>query len=458
MECIAPSSFRDPSGFVFFKNGSPYRQVNIGYKDNYDALTRSGLYDSLVNSGMLIPHTEVGEDQAQSPNAYKIIQPEQIPFISYPYEWCFSQLKSAAITTLEIQKQSLKYNFSLKDCSAYNIQFNRGKPVFIDTLSFEKYREGRPWTAYRQFCQHFLAPLALMHYVDIHLGQLSRVYIDGIPLDLASSLLPIRSVLRPSLLIHIHLHAKAMRRWAGENITRNHRRMSRRALLGMLENLQNSVEKLKLQRGHSVWSEYYLTTNYSKSSLAHKKELVSAFLAQVTPTPKSVWDIGANTGTFSRIASNRGLQTIAFDMDPLVVEQNHLASTAEGEPNLLPLVLDLTNPSPGIGWQNEERMSVLERGPADVVFALALVHHLAIGNNLPFARIARFLNRLCRWLIVEFVPKTDSQTQRLLSSREDIFPYYNLEDFETEFRKFFVFRRVERISGTDRLLFLMSKI
>jgi hypothetical protein len=453
----SPSSFRDPSGYIFFRDNFIFRQINFSYKENYDELIRSGLYDSLVNSGILIPHREVGNQYAQTPDAYKVIQPERIPFVSYPYEWCFSQLKDAALTTLEIQKHALKFDFSLKDCSAYNIQFSKGKAVFIDTLSFEKYREGHPWTAYRQFCQHFLAPLALMHYVNAHLGQLSRLYLDGIPLDIASSLLPNHTILRFPLFIHIHLHAKAMKRWSGKNIARSNRRMGRRSFLGMLENLQNAIERLEFKNGNSVWSDYYSATNYSSASFSHKKELVSAFLDQITPTPKSVWDLGANTGVFSRIASKKGIQTMAFDMDPYAVEKNYMTSVSAGESHILPLVIDLANPSPGIGWQNRERASLLERGPVDVIFALALVHHLAIGNNLPIDRIAEFFHRLCRWLIIEFVPKSDSQTQKLLASREDIFPHYSRDYFESEFKKVFTFQKLANIHDTDRTLYLMFR-
>ena len=186
-------SFRDPSGFLFHLNGLIYRQINIEYKKNYIHLMKSGLYEALMDTKLLIPHEEVNIGSLASDNAYKIIKPEQVLFISYPYEWCFSQLKDAALTTLKIQKKSLNFGMSLKDCSAYNIQFRKGKPILIDTLSFEEYREGKPWIAYRQFCQHFLAPLALMSYKDIRLNQLLRIYIDGIPLDLAIHLLPFRT-------------------------------------------------------------------------------------------------------------------------------------------------------------------------------------------------------------------------------------------------------------------------
>ena len=198
------ASFRDPSGFLFHHEGTLYRQVNRSYEADYNLLRDSGLYDLLTEKGLLIPHREASLDLARSGEAVRILEPELVPFISYPYEWCFGQLKDAALTTLRIQRRALEHGMALKDSSAYNIQFYNGRPLLIDTLSFEKYREGMPWIAYRQFCQHFLAPLALMCLKDVRLNQLLRIYIDGIPLDLASRILPLKSRFKLPLLTHIH--------------------------------------------------------------------------------------------------------------------------------------------------------------------------------------------------------------------------------------------------------------
>jgi len=191
------SSFRDTSGFLFFDNGKLFRSINRLYQQNYDHLIQSGLYSKLVAGDLLIPHREVYHITENRGNTYKVIQPEIVPFISYPYEWCFSQLRDAALTTIKIQKQALDCNMIMKDASAYNIQFYKGKPILIDTLSFEIYKKDQPWIAYRQFCQHFLAPLSLMALRDIRLGQLIRIYIDGLPLDLVSGLLPISTWVKP---------------------------------------------------------------------------------------------------------------------------------------------------------------------------------------------------------------------------------------------------------------------
>jgi len=447
-----PSSFRDPSGFLFYKNGVLYRQVNVIYKENYDHLMNSGLYKALVDAELLIPHEEVDIEGPERDKAYKIIKPRPIPFISYPYEWSFSELKDAALPTLEIQKKALDFGMVLKDCSAYNMQFRGCKPVLIDTLSFEKYCEGQPWTAYRQFCQHFLAPLALMSYKDIRLNQLFRIYIDGIPLDLASSLLPFLTYLRFSLLSHIHLHAKSQKYFADKVIHKSRHKMTRTAFLGLIDNLWSAIKQMTWRAQGTEWTGYYEDINYSSHSFEHKKKVVSEYLMKIKP--KDVWDVGANVGTFSRIASDRGIPTVSFDHDPSVVEKNYLHCVQKGEKNILPLLLDLTNPSPSIGWSNQERVSLIERGPADTVLALALIHHLAISNNVPVIKIADFFRKICNSLIIEFVPKSDLQVKRLLLTRQDIFPRYTQQDFEQDFDKYFVMETATKIEGSERTIYL----
>lgn len=452
------ASFRDPSGFLFTQQGTLYRQINQFYREDYERLMSSGLYDELVGAGLLISHEEVNVEPAAPSLAYKIIRPEPLRFVSYPYEWCFSQLKDAALVTLKIQKRALSYGMSLKDSSAYNIQFFDGRPVLVDTLSFESYREGEPWVAYRQFCQHFIAPLALMAHRDVRLSQLLRVYIDGVPLDLASRLLPLRTWFNLSLLSHIHLHAKAQRRYANKPVEKSavKGRMSRNAFLGLMDTLESVVRQQRWKPVGTEWEDYYSSSSqhYTSAAVDHKRHLVSQFLARIQPS--SVWDLGANTGLFSRIASEQGIPTIAFDVDPGAVEQNYLDCVLNKESNLLPLIMDLTNPSPSLGWHNQERSSFLERSSADAILALALIHHLAISNNVPLDRLASFFRQLSKWLIIEFVPKADSQVQRLLATREDIFSGYDPENFEKIFGHCYTICESVRINGSPRTLYLMQ--
>jgi len=453
---ILPSSFRDPSGFLFLREGNLYRQINRAYKDHYDQFIQTGLYDKLSSNQLLITHQEVDISPEDPDNAYKVIKPLQIPFISYPYEWSFSQLKHAALLTLEIQKISLEYGMTLKDASAYNVQFFNGKPVFIDTLSFEHYKSGNLWIGYRQFCQHFLAPLALMQNTDIRLGQMLRTNIDGIPLDLTSTVLPKKTWLNLGILMHIHMHAKSERKYADVHVHLKSREISKNALLGMLDNLTSTIEKMEWQPKGTEWAEYYQDTNYSKKAFEHKKEIFLHFLELAHP--KTVWDMGANNGLFSRLASNNKILTIAFDIDPACVELNYREILQRKEQYLLPILMDLTNPSPGIGWQNEERDSLIGRGPADTVLVLALIHHLAVSNNVPLDRIAEFFSKICSSLIIEFVPKGDSQVQKLLMNRKDIFDEYDEEHFEIFFKQYFTIIQKEPIRDSERVLYLMGRI
>jgi ribosomal protein L11 methylase PrmA len=452
---VVRGSFRDPSGFLFHRDGTLYRQVNAVYKSHYELLMNSGLYGALVERGLLVPHREIDESPAEAETAFRIIQPEPIRFISYPYEWCFSQLKDAAMATLSVHKAAMEHGLILKDASAYNIQFSGGKPLLIDTLSFEKYTEGLPWIAYRQFCQHFLAPLALMSRVDVRLGQLLRIHIDGIPLDLASGLLPWRSRLSFRLLVHIHLHAASQKRYESKPVSPARRGMSRQAMLGLIDSLESTVKSLEWKDAGTQWGEYYQDTNYTTEAFARKQETLLRYIKAISPSV--VWDLGANTGVFSRIAAQIGAQVVSFDMDPAAVEKNYLQCKCEGEKNIQPFVLDLTNPSPGIGWDNKERMALAQRGPADLALALALIHHLAISNNVPFSMIACFLHDMCRSLVIEFVPKKDSQVQRLLATREDVFPDYTREVFEKEFTLFFDISASEKIPQSERMLYLMHR-
>jgi ribosomal protein L11 methylase PrmA len=450
------ASFRDPSGFLFSRRDSLYRQVNQVYQPHYDALLNSGLYPRLVKAGLLIPHQEVDVEPADPAQAYRVISPERVEFISYPYEWSFSQLKDAALVTMRVQKKALEAGMVLKDASAYNIQFHRGRPVLIDTLSFEIHNEGEPWVAYRQFCQHFLAPLALMALVDVRLGQLLRTNIDGVPLDLAARLLPRRTRLNMGLATHIHLHAAAQKRYAGQVEKPQLRKMSRMAFLGLMDSLEGAVRKLTWKPAGTEWGDYYTASasHYTAAAFEAKRQVVQEYLQPIQP--RQVWDLGANTGEFSRLAADQGVPTLAFDIDPAAVELNYQAMVEQKERHLLPLLMDFTNPSPGLGWQNHERDSLLERAPADALLALALIHHLAIANNVPLPHLAEFFRSLGRWLIIEFVPKEDSQVQILLASRQDIFPGYHAEGFEAAFRQAFTIHEKRTLPDTERVLYLME--
>jgi hypothetical protein len=465
------SSFRDNSGFVFYddRGENVYRAVSTTYQSHYEMLLSSGLYGKLTDKGMLLPHEETEsstdlpegtqETNTLGMDIFKILKPEKIRFISYPYEWSFSQLKDAALLTLQIAKESFQHGMILKDASAYNIQFVRSRPVLIDTLSFEKYQENTPWIAYHQFCKHFLAPLAVMAHVDISLGKLLGSYIDGVPLDVASRLLPMRTYFS-SLFLHVHLHARQQTKYKDSGALpeseRKKSRISRNGFLGILSSLEGCIERLHPACSHTEWGAYYSITNYSDVSSEHKVSLVERYIERANPS--FLLDIGANSGPFSRIASRKGIFTVSADIDPLAVDANYRKGKADGEGSLLPLMLDITNPAPSIGWANEERSSFFSRVPDDcTIMALALVHHLAISNNLPLEKIAGFFHKKARYLVIEFVPKSDSQVQKLLATRKDIFDSYTLTSFEEVFSRYFMILEKEEIKDSKRVMYLMSR-
>ncbi len=445
-----PGSFRDPDGFVFRRGGEILRQIEPSFAPHLGALRESGI----LATGLTLPVEWLGPAAGATPDAIETLRPEPLDFVSHPYEWSFGMLRDAAVLTLDLAVEALNRGLVLKDASAYNVAFQRGRPVHIDSLSFETYAEGEPWVAYAQFCRHFLAPLALMARVSPDLLGLLRVHLDGVPLGLAARLLPGGTKLQPGLAMHLHAHARASDAPAREGPTRK-ATMSKTASLALLDSLKRTVEGLAWNPEGTVWAGYTGDNNYEAGAYEAKKALVAEALAL---TGGSVcWDLGANTGDFSRLAAGAGLRTVAWDLDPAAVERNYRRVKAEGETRVLPLLQDLANPSPNLGWAEGERPGLLARADADVVLALALVHHLRIGGLVPLARIADFLADLAPALVVEWVPKEDSQVRRLLASREDVFADYDERGFEATFAPRFETLRKTPIPGTLRTLYTMRR-
>lgn len=450
------SSFRDPSGYIFNLEGNFFRAIHISYRDNFELLENSGLKSHLLSKNQILSYQSLNTTKFNlNKDYYKVIFPDQLKHISYPYEWCFSQYKDAALLTLDIQEASLKHGMSLKDASAFNIQFHYGKAVMIDTLSFEKYEEGQPWVAYKQFCQHFLAPLLLASYVDIRSLKLMQIFLDGVPLDFAVKQLSFLKLLKPMVFIHIYLHSKAQSKNAGK-VNSIEKNISKNSLLGLIGTLKSIISSLKWIPKGTEWGEYYTDTNYSDVSMTKKRNILDSLLDELKPD--LLWDIGGNNGDITRLASNKGVESILYDIDYAAIEKSYLTSKSKNEKNIASFVIDFTNASSSIGWNNKERLSIIERGPADVVLALALIHHLSISNNLPFKNVADFFSRIVsKSLVIEFVPKSDSQVQRLLRTRKDIFTNYNQDFFEKEFSKFFKIDRFIKVDNSDRVLYLMHK-
>lgn len=450
------SSFRDPHGFLTTHEGKLYRVVTeLGRKD-FDLLIASRLYEKLCSLGKIIPHQEVSNPPFPKGSFYKVLAPEIIPFISYPYEWSFSQLQDAALLTLAIQKEALTHGLSLKDASFFNVQFIGSRPIFIDTLSFEK-REDTPWVAYRQFCQHFLGPLLLMKYRAPDFNRHLRSHLDGFPLSFTASLLPLKAKLKGGVFLHILLHAGSQKKHENHSSPglKGLKSFSLNRQLALVDHLEALVRGLKLSVKKTEWSDYTSQTqHYSDEAMNFKKEFVSRCLA--ASGEKMVWDLGGNTGEFSRLAVEKGMYAVCFDQDPLCVEKNYRAMRGDHS-LLLPLLLDLGNPTPAIGWGHAERMSLVQRGKAGVVLALALVHHLRITSNIPLKRIAEFLSQCTDKLIIEFVPKDDPMAELLTAGRKDIFNDYTPEAFEESFARFFPNRTKAGIPGSKRVLYSFKK-
>lgn len=451
-----PASFRDPSGFVFWRDGEVFRQIEPPGLADAAAVLESGLWAELIEAELLLPADRLAASAGMTETAAAVLAPAKIPFVSYPYEWCFSQLKAAALLTLDIQRRCLQRGFALKDASAYNVQFVGTRPTFIDHLSIERRIGDAPWQAYRQFCRHFLAPLALMAFVDLRLGDLQRLWIDGVPLDLASRLLPRSTRWKPGLAMHLHMHARSEAKHHDGDPSRA--QISQTAQLALTDSLIRTVEGLQPRRQGSTWGAYYAETNYSHDAMQAKRELISRFVQAAPGQRRLCWDLGANTGVFAQLAAHRYETCIAWDMDPNAVEEGFRAQSGAETRNVLPLILDLTNPSPAQGWAHRERHSWLERGPADLAMGLALVHHLAIGNNVPLPDVAELFATCGRAAIVEFVPKSDSQVVRMLRTRTEPFENYTEAQFEVAFRNRFRIIESAGIPGTERTLYLLERV
>ncbi|WP_207514272.1 hypothetical protein [Longitalea luteola] len=452
-----PSSFKDPSGFVFRSEGTVYRQVNQFYAVEYRQLMDSGLYQQLTGSKQLIPHEELAENITDTPEWYTTLLPEPVPYISYPYEWCFEQIQDAALLTLSILKTSLQHGMILKDATPYNIQFHKGRPVFIDTLSFNNYDPKLPWIAYRQFCQNFLFPLYLEHYLKTDIQKLLSTYIDGIPVDFVARLLPLKSRLSLGVWLHVYLqHSASTSTSASARSNKPNGAFNKKKLLDVVSHLTSIITNLPANKTYkTTWSNYYEDTILSKEYLHEKERIIQDFCRQTNA--RSVLDLGANDGHFSKLFAAHQLQVIATDADNRCISKLYQEVKKNKIENILPLMLDVANPSSAIGFHNQERAAFHDRIKTDLVAALALVHHLVIGKNISLRVLADYFNDIAPELIIEFVPKEDEKVQQMLSSRPDTFIDYDQAHFEQFFTMYFNIVDRRPVPGTSRTLYRMKR-
>jgi hypothetical protein len=455
------SSFRDPSGFVFRYEGGIYRQINRSYAAVYERVKKTGIFTGLIKDGKMLPFRELEKGAwplTTTDSAYTVIKPEEIPVISYPYEWSFGQLKDAALLTLDIHIKALDAGLTLKDASAYNIQFKGGRPIFIDHLSFDLVENYPVWPGYGQFCRHFLAPLALICKKNIPVSGMQMKYIDGIPLDIAARLLPFRCRFSLGLFSHIFIHSKLQQKHAdsaGERKTFE-QRLDTVQLESIAQMLRNTIEDMKWKPAwQTEWGDYYSDTNYTPRAMDAKQSLIKEMVSKLEI--KKVLDVGGNDGTMIRLVTPQAGYGVCCDINPIAVERCYRQPETARE-TILSLLQDITNPSPALGFASRERDSFISRCKADLVLALALIHHLAISNNLPLDYIAEFLARLGKYCLIEFVPKEDFQVQRLLATREDIFPLYNSKEFEKTFTRYFSLLDKKSIPESKRVLYLFTRL
>lgn len=430
-----PGSFRDPSGQVFHQGDSVFRTVAARAAAEYEFVRDSGLLNGLANKGLVLSATEVDRNTlgVAAATARYLLQHPLIRFISYPYEWSFPALKAAALLHLEVQLEALDAGVSLSDATAYNVQFVGARPVFIDHLSFRRYRDGEIWSGHRQFCEQFLNPLLLRALLGVSHNAWFRGTQEGIPTAELNRLLPFRRKLSWNVLSQVVLPATLERSVGSTTASINAKDLktpsfplaSYRALLRRLHGWISGL--VPADTGKTVWADYAANHSYQSDEVRSKIDFVSAMAAAVRPGV--IWDLGCNTGDYSKAALSAGAEySIGFDFDHGALEAAFERAKAE-QLAFLPLLMDAANPSPSQGWAERERKSLSARSTADAILALAFVHHLAIGRNVPIERVVDWLIGLAPAGVIEFVPKADPMVQRMLRLRDDIFDDYTEECF-----------------------------
>jgi lambda repressor-like predicted transcriptional regulator len=453
------ASFRDPDGYVFQHEGEWYRYVAHTYQETYDHLIESGLYERLVNENLLVPHQEVVTDLISTTRQqpYKILKPSQIDVITYPYEWSFSQLKEAAMVTLKIQKIAQAYEMSLKDASSFNIQVFKGHPVLMDTLSFTKQPSTQPWLAMGQFYRHFLWPLLAMCHADVNFNKQFLLNLDGFKIDTLQPWFGLKSWFKLSTLVHVHLHYWVAKLSSKGTVKDRPKQMTLNAngLRMILDRMQRLIEKLDINH-NSIWKEYYQNTNYHDKAFLDKEAEVKSFIQDHKGC--ELIDFGANNGHFSRLAEKECRRIYALDFDPMAIDHLYRNLSSDSKHKIIPIIVDLSNPTPGIGWHNQERQGILSRLPNNSAgLVLALTHHLHISYNINFMLQAKFFSQYCDSLLIEFVHPDDSQVIKLLNNRYDDPTDYSQVDFEAAFTTYFDIKRAHPVQDARRHLYYLKR-
>jgi predicted nicotinamide N-methyase len=451
-------SFRDFSARVVKKNNLFYRYIFKSYQIEYDHLMQSGLYDELLKEDLLISHTEL-TIPGKEPDIYKYLFPTQLSFQSYPFEWSYRQWRKVILAYLTINQIALKYGMILKDATPYNFYINSSKAVMFDTSSFIFFKENDKWTAYKQFCEMFLSPFILMHYNGQCWSKLYQTQLQGIPLNFVSKNLPIKSWFNLTVLLHIHLHAKYIQYPALEQNNQTEKKgfsiEKLDTMLSLIKKSINSSEHPYLFKNQ--WAKYYENDIETETYIKSKEEIVRNWLALTKP--KSVLDLGANTGKFSIIASDYAEKIIALESDEDCVDEIDKNITVNKNSKIFPLVGDLSAPNPGIGLLNKELLPIFERAKSEMVLSLALIHHLYFTKDMSFDLIAElFSNLSSNYLIVEFIPNEDRKVKGLIFAKPKKTNQYTFESFKASLLKYFYYVETEKIESSTRSLMLFKKL
>ena len=456
-------SFRDRNGRIFYVGNETYRALSDRAYLDWKALNATTFFAQHMDAGKII-HTVYVEciNDAILPAGdwAAFLRHQTVPYISYPYEWSFSMLKNAALLHIELLLAALDEDMILKDSSAYNIQWQGVNPVFIDIPSFEILPPGEPWVGYRQFCQLFLYPLFLQAYKKVEFHPWLRGSIDGIDPVQINNLMSTRDRFRPGVLTNVYLQAKMQEKFSSTQkdvkTELKNAGFNKQLIRANVVRIRKLVNSLHWDASESQWSAYTETHSYSDADQDRKAE----FIEQVAATRnwKRVWDIGCNTGKFSRIAAKYSDYVIAMDSDHLCVDHLFRALQEEGIKNILPLCINMADASPGLGWRGLERKSLAGRGMPDLILCLALVHHMVIGANIPLQELVEWLASLGASLVIEFVAKDDVMVKTLLRNKEDQYDDYTPELFKDYLERKFDIHRVENLgSGARQLYFATPK-
>jgi SAM-dependent methyltransferase len=450
-----PGSFRDPESRIFYEGDAVYRALSPDGLSDFEALQASGLLDDgrVVGTQRVENVAALKDLLVHEPAA--VLRHERIPFVSYPYEWTFSMLKDAALLQLDLLLASLEHDIVLKDATPYNVQFKGSRPVFVDVGSFERLREGEPWVGYRQFCMLYLYPLLLQSAKGVAFQPWLRGAIDGITPAQMRALMSFRDRFRRGVFTNVFLHAKLEARYADRpgQVKQEVKRVFKKELfVANVRKMRKLVERLGWNPPEGVWTAYGERNTYTDDDARRKDEFVRA--VATSRQWRLVWDIGANNGRYSRIAAEGAKTVVAVDADQGPVELLYRDLKAEGDERILTLAMNLADPSPGLGWRGFERRSLPDRGKPDLVLALALVHHMAIGANVPVREFIDWLASLGSALVIEFPTREDPMVKKLLApKREGLHPDYELGFFERCLNDAFEVERSERLESGTRVLY-----